>query len=86
MKVYEAGLEKVHTTLFDGKSENVNFFRANVQRKAIDAGWYHSGAGNIFNIEDTSVTPSKTYDIVYKTQEVSYEAIENFARTRIIGQ
>lgn len=87
MKIYEAGLQKVHTTLFDGKSKNVNFFRANVNRKATDAGWNHAaGAGNIFQIEDTSVTPSKTYDIVYQTQEVPLRAIEDFATTKIIGQ
>ncbi len=85
MKMYKLGLEKVHSVLFDGKPENVNFFRANVQKKAIDCGWYDTG-GNIFNIEDTSVTPSKTYDIVYQTQEVSQSVIEAFATANIVNQ
>ena len=77
--------EKVHSILFNGKSENVNFFRANVLRKAKDSGWYE-GQGNIFNITDQSVIPAKTYDIVYKTQEVPLDAIERFANDHIVNR
>jgi hypothetical protein len=63
----------------------VNFFRANVHRKGVDSGWYETG-GNIFNIEDTSVTPPKVYDIVYKTQEVPYNVIEQFANDNIVNK
>lgn len=83
--MYKLGLEKVHSVLFDGKSESVNFFRANVHRKALDSGWYE-GTGNIFDILDDSVTPNMTYDIVYKTQEVSVTAIERFATVNIVNQ
>lgn len=83
VKLYKLGLEKVHSVLFDGKSENVNFFRSNVHRKALDSGWYE-GEGNIFNILDDTVTPNKTYDIVYKTQEVSVNAIERFVTNNIV--
>ena len=85
MKLYKLGLEKVHSLCFDGKPENVNFFRATVHKKALDCGWYDTW-GNIFNIVDTSVTPNKTYDIVYQTQEVPLTAIEDFARTNIVNQ
>lgn len=85
IKMYELGLTKVHSVLFDGKPENVNFFRANVHKKAIDCGWYDAG-GNIFNVHDTTVTPNKVYDIVYQTQEVSLNAIEGFATANIVNQ
>ena len=85
MKLYKLGLEKVHSLCFDGKPENVNFFRATVHKKALDCGWYDTW-GNIFNIVDTSVTPNKTYDIVYQTQEVPLTAIEDFARSNIVNQ
>ncbi|GFH44539.1 hypothetical protein CTEN210_01013 [Chaetoceros tenuissimus] len=85
IKMYELGVAKVHSILYNGKPENVNFFRANVHKKAVKCGWYDAG-GNIFNIEDNSVTPSKTYDIVYQTQEVPLSVIENFATANIVGQ
>jgi hypothetical protein len=85
VKLYKLGLEKVHDVLFNGKSENVNFFRANVHRKGVDSGWYETG-GNIFNIEDKSVTPTKTYDIVYKTQEAPLNVIERFANDNIVNK
>ena len=85
MKLYKLGLQKVHSLSFDGKPKNVNFFRATVHKKALDCGWYDTG-GNIFNILDTSVTPNKTYDIVYQTQEVPLAAIEDFATANIVNQ
>jgi len=39
-----------------------------------------------FNILDTSVTPNKTYDIVYQTKEVHLAVIEDFATANIVNQ
>lgn len=82
IKVYDAAIEPVHSTKFDGSKTEVQVFRDRVQVKAKEQGW-SSGTGNIFTIPDTSVTPSVTRDIIYRTQEVTTEQIETFAATFI---
>ena len=81
-KLYETAIMPVHPTKFDGTKSEVQVFRDHVKVKATEQGW-NSGAGNIFMIPDTSVTPNVSRDIVYRTQEVTEEHIRNFAATFI---
>jgi hypothetical protein len=81
-KLYETAIMPVHPTKFDGTKSEVQVFRDHVKVKALEQGW-NSGAGNIFMIPDTSVTPNVSRDIVYRTQEVTTEQIRNFAATFI---
>ena len=56
-KIYEAAIEAIHSTPFNGTSEDVQVFHNHVFKKATDQVW-RNGAGNIFSIVDTTVTPN----------------------------